>query len=110
MAEHMNAFQGLINQATSLEVPLPDETLALLLLRSLLDSWETLVVTLGNAKSEGKHLSLARVKSNFLDEEARRKDEEISDSKVLVTKSDTHKGKGRNKSPLNREKSGTRLK
>ena len=43
MAEHMNAFQGLINQTTSLEVPLADEILALLLLESLPDSWETLL-------------------------------------------------------------------
>ena len=38
MAEHMNAFQGLVYQATSLEVPLTDEVLALFLLGSLLDS------------------------------------------------------------------------
>ena len=45
ITEHMNAFQGLINQTTALEVLLADEVLALLLLGSLLDSWETLVVT-----------------------------------------------------------------
>ena len=66
----MNAFQGLINHTTSLEVPLANEVLALLLLRSLPNSWETLVVTLGNAESEGKHLSLARVKSGLQNEEA----------------------------------------
>ena len=38
MAEHMNAFQGLIHQATSLEVPLADEVLALFLLGSLPNS------------------------------------------------------------------------
>ena len=62
MAEHMNAFYDLINQITLLEVPLADEVLALLLLGSLPDSWETLVVTVGNAEPEGKHLSLVRVK------------------------------------------------
>ena len=56
----MNAFQGLINQTTSLEVPLADEVLALLLLRSLPDSWETLVVALGNTEPEGMILSLVR--------------------------------------------------
>ena len=61
MAEHMNALQVLIHQNTSLEVPLANEVLALLLLRSLPGSWETLVVTLGNAGPEGKHLSLAIV-------------------------------------------------
>ena len=44
MAEHINAFHGLMNQTTALEVPLADEVFALLLLGSLPDSWETLVV------------------------------------------------------------------
>ena len=73
----MNAFQGIINQATSLEVPLVDEVLALLLLGSLPASWETLVVTLSNVGLEGKQLSLARVKSSLLDEEARQKDKKV---------------------------------
>ena len=58
MEEHLNAFEGLINQTTSLEVPLANEVLALLLLGSLPDSWETLVVALSKAGQEGKHLSL----------------------------------------------------
>ena len=58
MVEHINAFHPLMNQTTSLEVTLADDILALLLLGSLLDNWETLVSTLGNAGPEGKHLSL----------------------------------------------------
>ena len=65
-----------MNQTTALEVPLADEEFALLLLRSLPDSWETLVVTLGNAGPQGKHLSLEQVKSSLLNEEARWKDKE----------------------------------
>ena len=38
MVEHINVVQGLTNQTTSLELPLADEVLALLLLGSLLDS------------------------------------------------------------------------
>ena len=88
MPEHMNAFQGLIYQATSLEVPLADEVLALFLLGSLQDSWETLVVTLCTVGPEGKQLSLARVKSSLLDEEARRKEKDMSsDSEALLTES-----------------------
>ena len=49
----MNAFQGLINQATSLEVPPTNEILELLLLGSLPNSWETLVVTLDNEEGTG---------------------------------------------------------
>ena len=54
MGEHPNSFQGLVNQIVSLEVPLADEVLALLLLGSLLDSWVTLVVTLINVAPQGK--------------------------------------------------------
>ena len=91
MAEHMNAFQGLIKPSTSLEVPLADEVLALLLLGSLPDSWETLVVTLDNAEPEGNHLSLTRVKSSLLNEEARRNEWETgTDSKALVIETDTN--------------------
>ena len=63
MVEHLNAFQGLIKQTMSLEVPLADEVLALLLLGSLLENWETLVVTLSNTRPQGKQLSLEAVKS-----------------------------------------------
>ena len=58
MAEHINAFHGLMNQTSTLEIPLADKVFALLLMGSLPDSWETLVVTLGNAGPQGKHLSL----------------------------------------------------
>ena len=89
MAENMTAFQGLINQTTSLEVPLADEVLALLLLGSLRDSWETIVVTLG------KQLPLARVNLSLLNEEARRKDWETgTDSNALVTETDMNRGRG----------------
>ena len=103
MAEHINAFQGLMNQTTSLEVPLVDEVLTLLLLGSLPDNWETLVVTLGNAGPEGKHLSLETVKSSLLNEEARQKDREcVSNHKTLVTEGESNRGRGTQRSPQNR--------
>ena len=74
MVEHLNSFQGLINQSTSLDVPLANKILALLLLGSLRDKWEMLVVMLGNVGPEGKHLCLAKVRSSLWNEEARRKD------------------------------------
>ena len=93
-----------MHQATSLEVTLADEVLVLFLLGSLSDSWETLVVTLGTAGPDGKQLSLARVKSSLLDEEACRKEKDMSsDSKALLTKSE----RGRQR---NRENSGKRSK
>ena len=68
MAEHINSFQAVMNKTTSLEVPLVNDVLALLLLGSLPDSWETLVVTLGNVGPKEKHLSLEMVKSSLLNE------------------------------------------
>ena len=83
----------------------------MLLLGSLPNSWEMLLVMLGNAEPEGKHLSLARVKSSLLNEEAHRKEREAkTDLKALVTESVTNRGTGRNQSPQNQEKSGTRSK
>ena len=62
-------------------------------------------MTLGNAGPQGKQLSLEMVKLSLLNEEARRKDREsISDHKVLVTKGDSNRGKGRQRSPQNRDR------
>jgi len=38
MAEHLNNFQNIVNQFTTMEIVLDDELLALLLLSSLLDN------------------------------------------------------------------------
>ena len=95
MVEHLNAFQGL----------------AFLLLGSLPDNWETLVVTLGNAVPQGKSLSLEMMKSSLLNEEARRKGKEsIFDHKVLFTEGDSYRGSGRQRSPQNMDESRSRSK
>ena len=70
MADHLNAFQGLVNQTLSLEVPQVDEVLALLLISSLPDSWETLVLTFGVSTAHGKQLTLDDLESSLLNEEA----------------------------------------
>ena len=102
MVEHINTFQGLMNETTSLEVPLADEVFALFLLGSLPDSWEMLVVTLGNTGPEGKQLSLEQVKSSLLNKEAYRKDRESNTSqKALITQGDMDQGRSRNRSPQN---------
>ncbi|VFQ83449.1 unnamed protein product [Cuscuta campestris] len=73
VVEHLNDFQGLINQLSSMKLVLDDELQALLLLSSLPESWETLVVSLSNSALEGK-LTMDVVKSSLLNEEARRRD------------------------------------
>ncbi|VFQ93631.1 unnamed protein product [Cuscuta campestris] len=73
VVEHLNNFQRLINQLSSMKLVLDDELQALLLLSSLPGSWETLVVSLSNSALEGK-LTMDVVKSSLLNEEARRRD------------------------------------
>ena len=54
-----------------------------------------LLVTFGNAKLKGKHLSLETVKSSLLNEEACRKDRKsITDPKALVTEGDMNQVRG----------------
>lgn len=62
---HLNDFQGLVNQLSAMKMSLDDELQALLLLCSLLESWDTLVVSLSNSAPEGK-LTMESVKSSLL--------------------------------------------
>ncbi|KAK4415230.1 Retrovirus-related Pol polyprotein from transposon TNT 1-94 [Sesamum alatum] len=72
MIEHLNNFKGLVNQLTKIEMKIDDELQALLLLSSLPESWDTLVVTLSNSALEGK-LSMDGITDSLLNEESRRK-------------------------------------
>ena len=49
IAEHLNNFEGIIAQLSVTSLSLDDETRACLLLDSLPNSWNTLVVSLGNS-------------------------------------------------------------
>ena len=83
-----------MNQLTNNEITLNDELQALLLLISLLDIWEVLVVTLTNSAPNGK-LTLAMVKESMLNEEARRRERGLinasSQSEALVSESQGEK-------------------
>ncbi|CAH9074170.1 unnamed protein product [Cuscuta europaea] len=83
VAEHTGQFQSLVNQLSCVEMPLGDEMQSLLLLRSLPDSWETLVVTLNNSAPDGK-LTMSVVKDALFNEEARRKDMSTYQTHALV--------------------------
>ena len=53
VAEHLNEFQDVINQLANMKVNFDDELQALLLMSSLSESWETLVVSLSNSNANG---------------------------------------------------------
>ena len=93
MAKHLNTFQGLISQTVSLDIPLANEVLTLLLLGSLPDSWETLVVTLGTATQQ-KELTLDTLKSSLLHQEAWRKEcESNNEHEALVIENNPNRGR-----------------
>ena len=83
VAEHTSEFQSLVNQLSAVELQLGDEEQALLLLSSLLDSWEMLVVSLSNSAPNGR-LTMSMVKDALFNKEARKKDVGIDQSHALV--------------------------
>ena len=68
-----------------MKLALDDEVQALLVLSSLPDSWETLVVSLSNLALNGV-ITMGMVKDSMFNEETRRKKQGISfQPKALVT-------------------------
>ena len=73
IAENLNDFKGMITQLSVASVSLDNETLECLLLGSLPNSWNTLVVSLGNSVPKEK-VMLAMVRNSLFNEEILRKD------------------------------------
>ena len=67
VGEHLSEFQSLVNQLATVKMTLDDELQALLLLSSLPESWETLVVSLNNSAPNGV-LSLSTIKDSMFNE------------------------------------------
>jgi hypothetical protein len=57
----------------AMKINFKDEVQALLLLRSMPDNWNTLVVSVSNSAPDGK-LTLEMVKNSMLNKEARKKE------------------------------------
>uniref|UniRef100_A0A0D3D7M9 Reverse transcriptase Ty1/copia-type domain-containing protein n=1 Tax=Brassica oleracea var. oleracea TaxID=109376 RepID=A0A0D3D7M9_BRAOL len=73
MMENLNNFKRLGNQLNKVGMKVEHEMQALLLISSLPESWDTLVVTLSNSAPEGK-LTMDTVSDSLLNEEGRRKE------------------------------------
>ena len=71
-----------MNQLAIVKMTLDDELQALLLLSSLPDSWETLVVSLNNC-APNSVLSLSTIKESMFNEETRRKDANLDSGRLL---------------------------
>ncbi|KAI9165168.1 hypothetical protein LWI28_008915 [Acer negundo] len=100
MAEHLNYFQGLINQLEVMDIKLGERVHALILLGSLPESWETIVVTLSHS-TPGGNLTLKMVKDGALNEENRRKEQGfVTQSQTLVTE---NRERSKSRTPRNRD-------
>ena len=83
MVEHISSFQGIVNKLVVMKMNIDDEMQTSLLLSSLLDSWETLIVTVRNS-TQNEILTMESVKDSLLDEEAKRIEKSESSFGVFV--------------------------
>ena len=95
VVEHLNDFEGLVTELNVTGLSLDDETQACVLLGSLPDSWDTLVVSLSNSAPDGK-VTLDMVRSSLFKEEVHRKDAGESSSQALVTE---NRGRSKSRGP-----------
>ncbi|CAH9120743.1 unnamed protein product [Cuscuta epithymum] len=105
--DHVNEFQGLVDQMTDVGIKFEEEILGLWLLNSLPDSWETFRTSFTNNAPAGS-MSLGYARDGILNEEVRRRTPGTnpSQSEVFVTedrgrnqnKFQGYRGKSRSKS------------
>ena len=80
---NISYFQGIVNKLVAMKINIDDDMQTSLLLSSLSDSWETLVVVVSNS-TPNEILTMESVKDNLLNEEDKRKEKCESSSRVLV--------------------------
>ncbi|RDX88082.1 hypothetical protein CR513_30369, partial [Mucuna pruriens] len=108
LSDHLNEFQGIIDQMSGMSIKFEDEILGLLFLNSLPESWETFKVSVTNSAPNGV-VSLQMVKDSVLNKEIRRKAQgSSSQSEVLVIE---NRGRSqKNEREKSRSKSKSRYK
>ncbi|GKB76256.1 putative RNA-directed DNA polymerase [Tanacetum coccineum] len=85
ITDHLNVFQGIINQLAGMGIKFEDEIQGLWLLGTLPDTWETFRTSLSNSAPDGV-ITMELAKGSILNEETRRKSQgSSSQSDVLVT-------------------------
>ena len=68
VANHVNKFNGIISQLSSIEISVDDEILTLILLSSLPESWSATVMTMSSSLGSQK-MKLADILSLILTED-----------------------------------------
>ena len=85
MSNHLNEFNTLASQLISVGIPLDDEIKAVLLLCSLSNSWEGVVMAVSTLVAAKTKLKFDEVAATLLSEDMRRKHQEPSSSDALTT-------------------------
>jgi transposase InsO family protein len=106
VSNHLNDFQSIVNQLTTMKMNLDEELQALMLLSSLPDSWETLVVSLSNSTPDGK-MTMEQVTNSMFNEETRRQAVGADNAQAFVTE---NRGRSKNRGFKSRDKSKGRSK
>ena len=104
---HIDTFTRLVNLLASTKFPLDDVMQALLLICTLPDSWENLVVSLSDSC---KNLTLQVVKTSILKEETRRKHKSVLSQSEANVAQNLGRGRSKHRSPQNKDKSHARSK
>ena len=104
VTDHINEFNTVTSQLTSVNVNFDDEVRALLILCSLPESWNGLVMAVSNSVSRSITLKFDDVVSGILSEEMRRKSTGETSGNALTVEN-RGRQKERGKSSGNREKS-----
>ena len=104
--EHLNVFNIIVSQLSSVEIKILDEDKCISLLCSLLDSWDSLVVAIG---SNATDLQFDEIVSALLMEEMRRKNMESQNGDALSIRGRSL-NRNKNKSSSGRSKSRGRYK
>ncbi|KAJ9556141.1 hypothetical protein OSB04_010755 [Centaurea solstitialis] len=87
ITDHLNAFQGIINQLAGMGIKFKDEIQGLWILGTLPDSWETFKTSLSNSSPDSV-IAMELSKCRILNEDVRRKSQgSSSQSDVLVMES-----------------------
>eukprot|EP00253_Pinus_taeda_P026573 PITA_26573 len=80
VTEHLNAFNTMVSQLSSVDIKISDEDKCISLLCSLPDSWDSLVIAIG---SNATALKFDEIVSALLTEEMRRKNMESQNGDAL---------------------------
>ena len=96
VAQHLNEFNTITNQLSSVEIDFDDEIHALIVLASLPNSWKAMRMAVSNSAGKSK-LKYDDIRDLILSEEVRRRDASISnaqDQALVMENRGRNRGKG----------------